>query len=278
MRLPERIGKVDRRQWPRYATMVLGILALAPPTGFLAQAFGGATLCGPLCSRMAIGSEFFRELSTRTAGVALLGAWLGTTLFSGRWLCSHFCPVGALTEFASRLVPGRFKIDYCRALNAPLFRYGFLAAFVGLPLLGVGSICCAYCTFNAIPGAFGALFAPESRAMLLTGSRLVTLAVFGMALGVLSRDGRGHCHLACPVGALDSLANTAGARLPFTWRLRIRPERCSGCGLCAKRCPASAIRTDAPGLPVSIDPHRCHQCRACQAICPKGAIEYGRCR
>ena len=71
----------------------------------------------------------------------------------------------------------------------------------------------------------------------------------------------------CPAGVCKNL-------LTFT----IDKEKCIGCGMCAKQCPASAIsKTDyvAPGkkLPaMAIDPAKCVKCGACMATCKFKAI------
>ena len=59
----------------------------------------------------------------------------------------------------------------------------------------------------------------------------------------------------------------------------IDPDKCIGCGMCAKGCPASCItRTDyiAPGHKLAsmvIDPTACVKCGACMSTCKFSAIE-----
>ena len=45
-------------------------------------------------------------------------------------------------------------------------------------------------------------------------------------------------------------------------------ETCSGCGLCARKCPVAAIDATNPKAP---DPEKCISCMRCISICPKGA-------
>ncbi|MCH5203836.1 MAG: NADH-quinone oxidoreductase subunit NuoF [Oscillospiraceae bacterium] len=74
----------------------------------------------------------------------------------------------------------------------------------------------------------------------------------------------------CPAGVCKSLLNFS-----------IIKDKCVGCGLCAKNCPASAIsRTDyvAPGkklAAMAIDTQKCVKCGACVDNCKFNAITKG---
>jgi hypothetical protein len=93
--------------------------------------------------------------------------------------------VGGLTELGSKLLPRRFKIDYSRSVGTPLFRYGFLGAYLLLPMVGFANICCSYCSFSTIPEFFGTLFKPQMWLMLATGYRFVSVLLFVFVLGII---------------------------------------------------------------------------------------------
>jgi ech hydrogenase subunit F len=49
-------------------------------------------------------------------------------------------------------------------------------------------------------------------------------------------------------------------------------DKCSFCTLCAKRCPADAIKVDRANKTLTFQPFRCIVCVACIEGCPKSAI------
>lgn len=53
-------------------------------------------------------------------------------------------------------------------------------------------------------------------------------------------------------------------------KLRVRKDRCIGCGLCADSCPWQAISVEAGQA--HIDQSRCNHCGLCLQMCPQGAI------
>jgi NADH-quinone oxidoreductase subunit F len=51
----------------------------------------------------------------------------------------------------------------------------------------------------------------------------------------------------------------------------IMPEKCPGCGLCAKYCPSEAISGERK-KPYRIDTEKCVRCGLCMSVCRLGAI------
>lgn len=65
----------------------------------------------------------------------------------------------------------------------------------------------------------------------------------------------------CPAGVCQGLK-----------RYQIMDDKCKGCGLCARKCPAEAI-SGKVGKPFVIDPEKCIKCGACVTVCKFKAIE-----
>jgi polyferredoxin len=242
---------------------------------FLFQFTKDSNFCGAWCPRMFFvwragmsGKNFLMGFLRSYMGVGLLLGILVSTLFLGRYWCSHFCPVGGTMELGSRLMPKFAKIDYSK-IPAPSFRYGYFAVYIIAPILGIGSLCCNYCNFATIPRLFGAVFQKADLVYFLRTAGLINLALI-LVLGFLAKGGRAYCNLLCPIGALDALFNRTG--LKFGKRVKLEKSKCNSCGVCADVCPTWAIDTQN----TVIDPLSCIPCRLCEKTCPKEAIAYGK--
>ncbi|MBN1128588.1 MAG: 4Fe-4S binding protein [Chitinispirillaceae bacterium] len=49
-------------------------------------------------------------------------------------------------------------------------------------------------------------------------------------------------------------------------------EKCTGCGICAKRCPSGAIIMD--GGKAEIHMQKCIHCGTCHSVCPQEAVRH----
>jgi ferredoxin len=268
----------------RLAVLAASLVVFLPPLAVVFQPTGDTGFCGSWCPRMfwtwrpgMKASELLVGLARSWAGVSLVVLVLLATVFLSRAWCSHVCPVGGALELLSRLVPRRWKLDFRSIPSAPV-RYGYLGVYLAAPALGIGSLCCNYCNFAAVPRLFGAAFTAADLAYFLRTAGVINLALV-LALGVFARGGRAYCNLLCPVGALDALVNRATAR--FGRKVRLAPESCNGCGACARVCPTWAIQL-VPGEGAGgatevarIDALACLPCRDCEDVCREGAIRYG---
>jgi len=264
--------------WARYRNLILvvGIILFLPPLAAIVQLTGDVNFCGRWCPRM-----FFvwREGTTMAAflmsfvrsymGVALVVAILATTLAFGRYWCSHLCPVASPLELASRLVPSSLKLDFSKT-PAPSFRYAYLSVYLIAPAIGIGSLCCSYCNFAAVPRLFAAPFSAGDLTYFLRFQGVVNLGLL-LFLGVFAKGGRAYCNFLCPIGALDALSNRIG--LKFGRRIRIDQTKCTNCGECSKVCPTWAIDTEGK---TTINQLSCMPCRLCQGVCQTEAIYYGK--
>ncbi len=79
------------------------------------------------------------------------------------------------------------------------------------------------------------------------------------------------CSEVCPTGAIRkmTLEEKQNCRIGLA---RFNYEKCSKCGLCAAKCPKSAIEHKHGQLPVYMA-SKCIGCGVCQNICPVDAIE-----
>lgn len=79
--------------------------------------------------------------------------------------------------------------------------------------------------------------------------------------------GCGQCAAAC----LVSCIRAAKGHRAIT-KIAVNAEKCIGCSICKKNCPANAI-DGIVKQPFAIDAEACIKCGVCAAKCPKKAID-----
>lgn len=212
------------------AAVLMGFLVFAPmlPNQFQVLLLGKTKQLG---------------LPVALAGAALL-FFVVMALVAGRSFCGYACPIGAVQELVYRL-PGR-KLMLRHKKIAQALRLVSLGAFLVLALgfsLGMLNYLGLRDFFYLDPTWYSLVFAA-----------IVVLSVFLY---------RPFCRLACPYGAILSLA-AAGSAL----KLR-RNESCRDCGLCEKACPTN--EAGAQDLK-----QECYLCLRCVEACKMNGITYGR--
>ena len=78
---------------------------------------------------------------------------------------------------------------------------------------------------------------------------------------------------ACCCGAIWAQRNGTPMLVASGYVAQVDSERCTGCGLCAQRCPFDAA---AVASPAEIDASRCMGCGVCVRACPQEALQLVR--
>ena len=203
--------------------------------------------------------------------VVSLGILLVVAFFFGPIFCGRLCPAGAFTEYLSKLVPERIKIDWSKYTEIAPIRYGMLAGFCLVPFFG-GILACAYCNFFL----FDLLANYYSRGYFisLSSSLILTSILWLVIFGLFTKGGRGYCHFLCPVGAVQNLVHYFSSKLPFVYKMQVDRQKCIGCKKCVHSCPMQAVTLVNKKAEIFL--HNCILCGQCAYSGPVQAIHYGR--
>jgi len=138
--------------------------------------------------------------------------------------CAGVCPHGALQDLVL-IKPVKVPAWLEQALGTvPFLFLGFGLAFAAT---GTGFPICRYDPIVPI--------------FRLNGpGLLIALAALTLVIGMFV--GRPYCRFLCPYGALLKLAS-----LTSRWKVRVTPDVCTQCQLCANECPFGAMREPTPG-------------------------------
>jgi ferredoxin-type protein NapH len=176
------------------------------------------------------------------AGVVLF-VFVALSFAFGRVFCGYVCPIGTAQELLY-LLPGK-KLKVTHKTITTVFRIGFLIAFVVLAAgFSIGLL-----RYLGLKEFFdlntGAVF-------FWAFLTIVIISIFVY---------RPFCRLACPYGALLSLAAIKGR-----FKLR-RNENCINCKKCGEACPTNEVGwTDLK--------QECYMCSRCKEVCPVNGMEY----
>lgn len=118
----------------------------------------------------------------------------------------------------------------------------------------------------------GKLFRMPGFYVSFTSSLLLTMLLWFVLFGLLTKGGRGFCNFLCPVGAGQSLVYWCSRHLPFVYGFQVDEGKCVGCGYCRKKCPMDAIQMVNSKAKYSAG--QCIQCGECKAACPVQAIQF----
>lgn len=191
------------------------------------------------------------------------------SLWFGPLFCGWLCPAGAFSEYLSRLLPDKYKINWAQLVPLVPLRDGFFLGFLGSIILGLG-IPCSYCNYYALEIFVGYLHTGQLLSSSL--SLLMTFVVSNIFLGLFTKGGRGYCNLLCPVGTMCSLMHVLGQLVPGAFGMQVDKKLCVGCGLCRKKCPMQAVSITQGKA--QINRHHCIVCGQCRQACPRKAIAY----
>lgn len=273
----------------RYLALFAGFFLFVAPFALLSRVvyYALGNVAEPdlhtICMRMPLdwifGGKFYQMNGSVMA--AFVVSILIIAIFVGPIFCGWLCPVGAVSEAVSRIlpIPKRLRISIKDTNVTMGLRYGFLAGFIAISMLlglkavssaQLSTVCCRYCASSVLQNVASAIFG-EAGGMeyWFTGS-IIVLVSWLLIGGIFMVGGRGWCLFFCPLGALSNLIHKAGSKLGF-FRTEFDPKSCRDCHKCVVSCPMWAIKEDG-----SIESGLCINCKECENLCLNGAYKFKR--
>jgi MauM/NapG family ferredoxin protein len=204
---------------------------------------------------------------------------LATILF-GRIFCGYICPLGITQDIIDyfynkkndvyhRVVKLRHIFMAAAAVSAAL---GINLAFHLLPIsIATRFYGLVVFPFIKAPAFFVMAFMQEhfgwfgyATLHLTRSSTIFIITLIILFIFIFSRNTRRFwCKYICPSGAFMGLLS-----LKAPYRRRVG-GKCTGCGLCDKRCPMHAI-TNHKGYKIN----DCICCKECVRVCPANAVKF----
>lgn len=268
---------------------------------FVLAAFGATRPAGIPVELYFLADPLLASTAMLTAGAVVLvplvvaGVLLAGTVVFGRFFCGALCPLGACLDWTAPRPgskAGKRAARPERARAVARWRWIKYALLVAVVVTAVAGVPIAYLAdplailWRALALAVHPLLLAAA-GLGLEGARealdhltsttplavtvsqrifagaAVSVVLLGVILAANRFAPRLWCRVACPLGALLSLA---GAR-PWV-RRRVDPVSCLACTKCRKVCPLGALADGPEGSA----PAECLVCMRCADACPTGSV------
>ncbi|MBQ0056843.1 MAG: 4Fe-4S dicluster domain-containing protein [Bacteroidales bacterium] len=240
--------------------------------------------------------QFLPAVLAVNVGVIVL--IVAVTLLIGRLYCSVICPLGVMQDGISWLAGkcnrdktkrrfGRFHysewklgkgarygllgfflvalvfgMGTCVQLLAPYSSYGRMVTTIVRPLVDwLNNVCAGWCAAHESYAFYSVEVWMRSLPALI-----VAVVSFVLVFVMSWFGGRAYCNSICPVGTVLGLLSRRSLV-----RINIDADKCSGCGLCERRCKAMAIDSKNH----TVDTTRCVDCFDCLDACNRDALSFG---
>ena len=230
--------------------------------------------------------QFLPALMALNFGV--LAVLIVCALLFGRMYCSVVCPLGIMQDFFSWIGGKAKKNRFSYAKENKWLRYGFLAVFAILLIIGFAPVTTLFAPYSAYGRIVNSLFKPLydllnnwlagmdaandrynftevqiwTRSVTTFVVALLTLIILG---GLAIWKGRIYCNSICPVGTTLSFFSRFSL-----FKVRFDESKCKHCGMCEKNCKAQAIDFKNG----TVDYSRCVVCGDCLDKCKFDALHY----
>ncbi|MGM9997894.1 MAG: 4Fe-4S binding protein [Candidatus Bruticola sp.] len=215
--------------------------------------------------------------------VATIVLWIVAAVIGGRLYCSLICPLGLLQEVFA-LIGAKFRRQpkFMYSPASPRLRYGVLIVFALILAAGFGAVATwldPYALFGRIAANLSMLIKNAYIWMSVKMEYItpraakhysidwwnfsLTFLMGAFIMGAAAWKGRWYCNNICPVGTALGLISKNSL-----CKIKINPNKCVKCGLCARGCQAECIDIKSG----EVDNSRCVKCFTCLNLCHKGAI------